>query len=193
VRPSFYFAVFLFTAPAAPAADLLADSTQQGDIEVAVSLDSGEQSGSASASVRIRASRDVVWSLITSCGEALRLVPGLMVCEVMETAADRSWQRIRQVMDYSWYMPRLSYVIRASYDPPSRVSIERVSGDLQTLRVSWVLQSDGNFTIAHYALDLEPGFWVPHWIERAALRRDLPKMLRALRTRAEFVQQQKRE
>jgi hypothetical protein len=190
VRPSFYFAVFLFTAPAA---DLLADSAQQGDIEVAVSLDSGEQSGSASASVRIRASRDVVWSLITSCGEALRLVPGLMVCEVMETAADRSWQRIRQVMDYSWYMPRLSYVIRASYDPPSRVAIERVSGDLQTLRVSWVLQSDGNFTIAHYALDLEPGFWVPHWIERAALGRDLPKMLRALRTRAEFVQQQKRE
>jgi Polyketide cyclase / dehydrase and lipid transport len=189
---SFYFAVFLFTAAAAPAADL-ADSTQQGDIDVAVSLDSGEQNGSASASVRIRASREVVWSLITSCGEALRLVPGLMVCEVVETAADRSWQRIRHVMDYSWYMPKLSYVIRASYDPPSRVSLERVSGDLQMLRGSWVLQSDGNFTIAHYECDLEPGFWVPHWIERATLRRDLPKMLRALRARAEFVQQQKRE
>ncbi|HEY1312943.1 MAG TPA: SRPBCC family protein [Steroidobacteraceae bacterium] len=192
MRPSFYFAALLFTAPAAPAANL-ADSAQQGDIEVAVALDSGEQSGSASASVRIQASRQVVWSLITSCGEELRLVPGLLVCEVMETAADRSWQQIRQVMDYSWYMPKLSYVIHASYDPPSRVSIDRVSGDLLRLRGSWVLQSDGNFTIAHYAVDLEPGFWVPHWIERAALKRDLPKMLRALRTRAEFVQQQKRE
>jgi hypothetical protein len=30
-----------------------------------------------------------------------------------------------------------------------------------------------------------PGFWVPHWLVRIALRRDLPKMLRALRSRAE--------
>jgi hypothetical protein len=53
------------------------------------------------------------------------------------------------------------------------------------------LQSDGDDTIAHYAVDLAPGFWVPHWIVRAALRRDLPKMLRGLRTRAELVQKQK--
>jgi len=56
------------------------------------------------------------------------------------------------------------------------------------LKGSWYLQSDGDYTIAHYAVDLAPGFWVPHWIVRAALRRDLPKMLRALRARAEWVQ-----
>jgi hypothetical protein len=57
------------------------------------------------------------------------------------------------------------------------------------LKGSWYLQSDGDYTIAHYAVDLAPGFWVPRWIVRAALRRDLPKMLRALRARAEWVQQ----
>jgi hypothetical protein len=193
VRPLFLSVALLFAAHAAPAADEIADSAERGDIQVAVSLDSKEQNGSASASVRIQASREVVYSLITSCSEALHLVPGLLVCEVVDTAADRSWQQIHHVMDYSWYMPKLSYVLRASYDPPSRVSIERISGDLRTLRGSWVLQSDGKFTIAHYAVDLEPGFWVPQWIERATLRRDLPKMLRALRSRAEFVQRQKRE
>jgi hypothetical protein len=133
----------------------------------------------------------VVWSLITSCTEAVHLVPGLVVCDVMETAPDRSWQRIRHVMDYSWYVPKLTYDIRASYDRPSRVSIERISGDLRILRGSWALQDDGEDTIAHYAVDLAPGFLVPRWIVRAALRRDLPKMLRALRTRAEYVQRQK--
>jgi hypothetical protein len=54
-----------------------------------------------------------------------------------------------------------------------------------------VLQEDGDYTIAHYAIDLAPGIWIPHWIVRAALRRDLPKMLRALRARAEAVQGQK--
>jgi hypothetical protein len=182
-----------YAAPAAPAADLAQESTQHGDLDIAVSLDAGEQSGSASASVRIHARREVVWSLITSCAEALRLVPGLKTCDVVETAPDRTWQRIRHVMDYSWYAPKLTYEIRASYDQPSRVSIERISGDLARLRGSWQLQSDGDDTIAHYSVDLAPGFWVPRWLVRGALRRDLPKMLRALRTRAEFVQQQKPE
>jgi hypothetical protein len=178
----------LFAACAASASDLAQESAQHGDLEVAVSLDPGEQSGSASASERIHARREVIWQLITSCEEALHLVPGLVACDVVQTAPDHSWQRIRHVIDYSWYIPKLTYEFRASYEQPSRVSIERISGDLRTLRGSWVLQSDGNDTIAHYAIVLAPGFWVPHWIVRAALRRDLPRMLRALRARAEAEQ-----
>jgi hypothetical protein len=193
VRQSLPILLLLLAVRAAPAADLGQESAQHGDIEVAVTLDAGEQSGSAHASVRIHARREVVWTLITSCAEALRLVPGLAGCDVMETAPDRSWQRIRHVMDYSWYLPKLTYEFRASYDRPARVSIERLAGDLRILRGSWDLQSDGDYTIAHYAVDLAPGFWVPRWIVRAALKRDLPKMLRALRTRAESVQKQKPE
>jgi hypothetical protein len=184
--------VFLsFASHAVPAADLAQESAQHGDIDIAVTLDAGGQSGSASAWVRIHAHRELVWSLITSCPEALQMIPGLMSCEVMETAPDRSWQRIRHVMNYSWYAPKLTYEIRAFYDEPSRVSIERTSGDLALLRCSWDLRSDGDDTVAHYSVHLVPGFWVPRWMERAALRRDLPKMLRALRARAEFVQNQK--
>jgi hypothetical protein len=183
------FLIIPFASPPA-AADLAQESAQHGDIDVAVTLDAAEQSGSASAAVRIRARREVVWSLITSCAEALHLVPGLVGCEVTETAPDRSWQRFRHVLDYSWYVPKLTYDFRASYEYPARVSIERLSGDLRVIRGSWSLQEDGDFTVAHYAVELAPGFWVPHWIVRAALRRDLPKMLRALRSRAEFVQQQ---
>ena len=78
--------------------------------------------------------------------------------------------------------------MRATYEYPSRVSFERVAGDLRSLKGSWYLESDGDFTVAHYSLDLVPGFWVPRWLVRAALRRDLPKMLRALRARAESAQ-----
>lgn len=155
------------------------------DIEVGVILDTAGQTGRASATVRIHARREAVWPLITSCAQALHLVPGLVGCDVLETAPDRSWQRIRQVVDYSWYVGKLSYDIRATYDKPAGVSIERVSGDLSVLRASWELRSDGDFTVAHYQIELAPGFWVPHWLVREALKRDLPKMLRALRSRAE--------
>jgi hypothetical protein len=186
VRNLFIFAVLLATG-VSRAADLAAEASSSNDIEISVSLDPAGQSGSASAIVRIHASRESVWSLITSCPESLRMVPGLEICDVLETAQDQSWQRIRHVMNYSWYVPKLTYVIRATYDPPAKVSIERISGDLRTLRGSWELKSDGDYTIAHYMVDLAPGFWVPNWIVRTALRKDLPKMLRALRSRAEAM------
>jgi ribosome-associated toxin RatA of RatAB toxin-antitoxin module len=181
----------LLTGSAVRAASVVQESADHGDFEVAVSLDSTEQSGSATASVRIHAPREVVFALVTSCAEAPRLVPGLRACDVLETAPDGSWQRIRHVIDYSWYVPRLTYEIHAIYEPPEKVWIERTSGDLRVLKGSWVLQSDGDYTIAHYEVDLAPGFWVPHWLVRAALRRDLPKMLRALRSRAEYLHDHK--
>jgi hypothetical protein len=177
--------MFLFAACSARPADLAQELAQTGDVAVTVSLGPGEQSGTAHGTVRIHASREAVWSLITSCSESIRMVPGLEACEVLETAPDQSWQRIRQVMNYSWLVPRVTYVIRASYDPPTRVAVERMSGDLRTLRGTWELTSDGADTIARYMVDLTPGFWVPHWIVLSAMRKDLPKMLRALRSRAE--------
>jgi hypothetical protein len=184
------FASCLLVATSVAGSDLAQEAEQHGDIQLGVTLDAAEQSGTASATVRIHARREIVWSLITSCQEALTLVPGLVHCDVLETAPDGSWQRIRHVLNYSWYVPKLTYEVRATYDKPARVSIERTSGDLKTLKVSWTLLKDGDYTVAQYKIDLAPGFWVPHWIVRVALRRDLPKMLRALRTRAEFLQPQ---
>jgi hypothetical protein len=168
--------------------DLAQKPPQSGDMDFSVALDSSEQSGSATATVRIHASPEVVWNLITSCPEAMGLIPGLMACNVLETAPDQSWQRIRHVMNYSWYVPIVTYEIRATYQKPTHVAFERISGDLRVLRGSWDLQGDGEFTLAHYTVDLAPGFWVPRWVVHAALRRDLPKLLRALRSRAEAVQ-----
>lgn len=183
---------WILLAVAARGASLAQENEQHGDIEVRVVLDTAEQTGRASATERIHAGREVVWSLITSCAEALKMVPGLVECEVLETAPDRSWQRIRHVLDYSWFVRTLTYEILASYDKPTQATMERVSGDLSTMKVSWNLKSDGDFTIAQYKVDLAPGFWVPRWLVRGALKRDLPKMLRALRTRAESLAKQSR-
>ena len=178
-------ALLALTLAGSAHADLAADAEQHGDIDVAVTLDSTAQSGSASASVRIHANRASIWALLTSCASAVRLVPGLAECRVVETAPDDSWQLIRHVVDYSWYVPKLTFVFRADYRYPERISIRLVSGDLRVLEGSWDLQKDGDFTIAHYSLALAPGFWIPRWVMKVALRHDLPRMLRELRTLAE--------
>jgi ribosome-associated toxin RatA of RatAB toxin-antitoxin module len=152
-----------------------------------VTLDATAQSGRASATLKIRARREVVFALIKSCAETIRMVPGLIACDVLETAPDQSWQRIRHVLDYSWLLPKLTYELRATYDYPAHIAIERVSGDFRVLNGSWELQSDGANTVAHYAVELAPNFWVPRWVAKLALKHDLPKMLRALQARAESM------
>ena len=82
-------------------------------------------------------------------------------------------------------MPKFTYVFRASYDYPSRIFIELESGDLRMLKCSWYLRADGEFTIVHYSFEVTPGFWVPRWMVRFALKHDLPKMMRALRSEPE--------
>ena len=191
MRTSLFIAACCLATAAAAAAQPGPDAPDveaSSDIQVGVALDAAGQSGSANATVRIRASRQTVWSLITSCPEALTLVPGLVGCDVLETAPDQSWQRIRHVMNYSWYVPKLTYELRATYDKPVRIVVERIAGDLKTLNLSWTLATDGDYTVARYHIELAPGFWVPRWLVRVALRRDLPRMLRALRARAEAVQ-----
>jgi hypothetical protein len=170
-------------AEAAPAAD------PDRELHLNIALDPNEQSGKASAALRVHASREVLWSVLTSCAQALEIVPGLKLCVVQETAPDATWQRIRQVMDYSWYVPRVNFEVRADYTKPSAIVFEKVAGDHLRLRGSWSLESDGDYTVAHYTLDFAPGFWVPRWFVRSALKRDLPVMLRALRAHAEAAQE----
>jgi len=125
--PSAYYIsiVLAFSAYSAGSANLAQEASQKGDIEVTVSLDVAEQSGSANATVRIHASRESC-GVDHSCPESMRMFQprGL---DVLETAPDRSWQRIRHVMNYSCTCQD-DYVIRAAYDRPSKVSIERISG-----------------------------------------------------------------
>ncbi len=175
------------TANAAAAA-AAADADGDAGISVTVDLESGRPRGRALATVRIHAGLDAVWNVLTTCAGALEIVPGLVGCEVLKTAPDGSAQRIRHVLDYSWYLPRLTYELEASYDRPARIRLKRVAGDLKQLEVGWDLVADGADTVGHYQVTLDPGFWVPQWVVRAVLKRDLPRMLRALRQRAQLSQ-----
>lgn len=185
-----FTAVFalVFAVSRVRAGESATPSERPDDYHLQLKLDPAEQGGEASASVRIHAPRDVIWQVLTSCAQAVQIVPGLKSCDVLETAPDQSWQRIHQVMDYSWYIPRVSYEVKANYTKPSGIVFEKVAGDLMRLKGSWVLRSDGDFTVAQYDLDFVPGFWVPRWFVRSALKRDLPKMLHALRDHAEAAQ-----
>ena len=60
VRSSLWF-VCLFIGAAVGAANLAQESARHDDIDVTLSLDAAEQSGTAAGVVRIHARREIVW------------------------------------------------------------------------------------------------------------------------------------
>jgi len=158
-----------------------------GEVVVRSTLENNESSAHVSAAIRIKACPQEIWDVMTNCESALTFVPGLKRCRRLDRAADGSWEVIEHEVKYTWLLPAIHYVFRAEYHRPYRINIQQLSGDLKDQHGTWLLevQPGGATTVVEYELYVEPGFWVPKALVSRSLRKDLPAMLTALRTRVE--------
>jgi hypothetical protein len=155
-----------------------------GDVVVATSaIDPAHPRGRVRAAVRIPATPDAIWRIVTDCHEALSFVPGLRHCRLIDGAADGSWQDVEHEVRYSWLLPTVRYVFRADYERPHRIDFRRISGDLKEEEGTWLLTPtpDGVGTLVEYEVYVDPGFWIPQALVAHTLRRDTRSVLTGLR------------
>ena len=178
----------------------VADPTVQqqltaGQVAVQIEFD-GNQHVQVRAAIKVNASAETIWRVLTDCEHASNFIPGVKRCRRVQSAPDGAWEIIEHEAKSSWFMPAVTSVIRAEYKRPHRIDFKRVSGDLKQEEGDWVLEpaqlatagSDpavGTATIVEYELFVDPGFWVPRVLLRHSLRSELPAALTALRERAE--------
>jgi uncharacterized membrane protein len=159
----------------------------QGGVLVSAAVTSDRSTGDIRAAVQIQAAAERIFRTLTDCSEVLAYVPHLERCAVLETAPDDSWQVVEHHIHYGWLMPDAWYVIRADYERFERIRFSNVRGDFRENQGMWELQpaSGANAIIVTYRVHVVPRFYVPRWILRSALKRDLPQLMTALRARAE--------
>lgn len=159
----------------------------QGAVLVDTSVVEGRPSGEIRAAVQIHAPAERVFRTLTNCAEALRFVPHLEHCAVLETAPDGSWQVVEHRVDPGWFAPSLDYVFRAEYEPFSRIRIINVRGDLSENQGVWEFHpiENGAVTLVTYRVYVVPRVLMPHWLLRRTLRHDLPALLKGLRACSE--------
>jgi uncharacterized protein YndB with AHSA1/START domain len=163
---------------------------EAGEVMVLTSSSATDPShprGFIRAAVRIRASPEAIWKIMTDCEQAATYVPGLRRCRLIDSAPDGSWQDIEHEVRYAWFLPTVRYVFHAEYERPHRIAFHRISGDLKEEVGTWQLTQtpDGSATIVEYEVYIDPGFWIPQPLVNRSLRRDLPTALTGLRERAE--------
>jgi coenzyme Q-binding protein COQ10 len=156
-------------------------------VSTATAIDPERPRGRVRAAVRIKASPEAIWRVMTDCAQTPSFVPGLKGCRRIDGAADGSWEDIEHEVRYSWLLPTIRYVFRAHYDRPHRIDFRRTSGDLKEEEGTWLLTQtpDASATVVEYEVYVDPGFWIPQVLVSRSLRKDLPAALSGLRDRVE--------
>jgi uncharacterized protein YndB with AHSA1/START domain len=143
--------------------------------------------GDVRAVVRIDAPFEHVFRTMTSCEQAMRFVPRIKRCTVLETAGDGSWQTVEHEVDGNSYLPKARYVFRADFERFKRIKCTEVSGDYRENRGVWTFRpiNGSSATLVTYTVHVVPRFYAPRWAVRASLKRELPTLMAGLRAVAE--------
>jgi len=180
----------------APAAWVNDQTVQQelaaGQVAVRVAFKDGESRVRVNAAVRVHATPEIIWRVLTDCDHAPNFVPGVKRCRRVQSAPDGSWDIVEQEAKYSWLMPAIRCVIRSEYKRPQRIDFKRIGGDLKEEEGHWVLEDPAGpeATLVEYELQVDPGFWIPRVLARHSLRTELPAALQAVRARSEGLASQ---
>jgi hypothetical protein len=171
----------------APASQAQLDA---GHVIVQSGFDAKQSRVNVDVAIRVHATAQVIWPLITRCDSASILIPGLKHCKELSSAPDGSWAVVEHDIKFAAMLPMVHSVFRADYHAPYRMDFHRIAGDMKNEIGTWLLQpsSDGQSTTIEYRVDMQPGFFVPHSMLRHSLKKQLPAALMALRSRAEHPQ-----
>ena len=129
---------------------------------------------------------EAIFAVLEACEIAPEYVPNVERCTKLEELdggrADLFVQEIKPI----FFLPTFEHVFRLDYTPYVRIDVHRVSGPIALMEGSWwLLPQDNGRILLVYELSLDPGMPIPRFLVRATLKRDLPKVMSAVRERAE--------
>jgi ribosome-associated toxin RatA of RatAB toxin-antitoxin module len=176
-----------FGAAAQPNLDWLdRDAIAAREVEIYVERSDRPLTAEVKLAVEVAAPATAIWDVLKACEIAPEYVPNVQSCKKLEQLdggrADLFVQTIKPV----FFLPTFEHVFRLDYTPYTRIDVNRVSGPIAHMQGTWWLVPEDNGRILLvYELALDPGMPIPRFMVRATLKRDLPKVITAVRDRAE--------
>jgi hypothetical protein len=136
--------------------------------------------------IQVDAPPQAIWDVLTACEVAPEYVPNVQSCRSIEKLDGGRAELFVQTVKPAFFLPTFEHVFRLDYEPHTRIGVHRVSGPLERMDGDWWLlpQADGTILLL-YELAIDPGIPVPRFFVRATMKRDIPKILTAVRDRAE--------
>ncbi len=141
--------------------------------------------GVVEGKILINSCPERVWSIVTNPFEfANKIQKHLRHVRFVHQTLRSSVQECE--LEVAAFFPRVTYRVESSYEPVKRIDFHRVGGMIKNFHGYWLLEprDNGTKTLVTYAMFIDPGFFVPQWVMRQGLRRELPQTLTGIRKRA---------
>jgi Polyketide cyclase / dehydrase and lipid transport len=156
--------------------------------EVLVQAERGQRP--LTVDVRLAAEVDAaaiaIWNVLKACEIAPEYVPNVVSCKKLEELDGGRADLFVQTIKPIFFLPTFEHVFRLDYTAYTRIDVNRVSGPIAHMQGTWwLLPRDNGRILLVYELALDPGMPIPRFMVRATLKRDLPKVIAAVRDRAE--------
>jgi hypothetical protein len=176
-----------FGAAAQPALDWLdRDAITANEVQVYVEKSDRPLTSEVKVAVEIDAPATAIWDVLKACEISPEYVPNVQSCTKLEELDGGRADLFKQTIKPIFFLPTFEHVFRLDYTPYTRIGVNRVSGPIAHMQGTWWLEPQDNGRILLvYELSLDPGMPIPRFLVRATLKRDLPKVLAAVRERAE--------
>jgi ribosome-associated toxin RatA of RatAB toxin-antitoxin module len=127
-----------------------------------------------------------IWEVLTACEISPEYVPNVQSCRLLEHLDGGRADLFVQTIKPIFFLPTFEHVFRLDYTPHTRIDVNRVSGPIAHMKGSWwLLPQDNGRILLVYELALDPGFPIPRFLVRNTLKHDLPRIVEAVRERAE--------
>ncbi|NTU93340.1 MAG: cyclase [Chlorobiaceae bacterium] len=137
----------------------------------------------------INASPVTVWKVLTNYNNLKRYIPRMVESDLVESRGNLKVIDLTGEFRVLLFKKTIRVSINMHETYPSRIDYEKISGDFEVYRGSWILQmysSEG--TILTYESEIKPSFAAPDFIFHGLLKSDMVAGITALKTEAERLQ-----
>ena len=176
-----------FGAAAQPNLDWIdRDAIAAREVQVFVERSDRPLTAEVKLAAEVDAPATAIWDVLKACEIAPEYVPNVQTCKKLEELDGGRAELFVQTIKPVFFLPTFEHEFRLDYTPYSRIDVNRVSGPIAHMQGTWwLLPEDNGRILLVYELALDPGMPIPRFLVRATLKRDLPKVIAAVRERAE--------
>jgi ribosome-associated toxin RatA of RatAB toxin-antitoxin module len=176
-----------FGAAAQPNLDWLdRDAIAAREVQIYVERSDRPLTAEVKLAAEVDAPATAIWDVLKACEISPEYVPDIQSCKKLEELDGGRADLFVQTIKPIFFLPAFEHVFRLDYTPYTRIDVNRVSGPIAHLHGTWWLVPEDNGRILLvYEFELDPGMPIPRFMVRATLKRDLPKVITAVRERAE--------
>lgn len=176
-----------FGAAAQPDLDWIdRDAIAAREVQVFVERSDRPLTAEVKLAAEVDAPATAIWDVLKACEIAPEYVPNVVSCTKVEELDGGRADLFVQTVKPIFFLPTFEHEFRLDYTPYTRIDVNRVSGPIEHMQGTWwLLPQDNGHILLVYELALDPGMPIPRFLVRATLKRDLPKVVAAVRERAE--------